>query len=359
MHKPPIDLRRLLPLVLLTLTLLTPSLASAANSAQPADPEQPIISEQPADIPRANEAAPFGYVYVVQPGDDLWQIATAHGLDMEALAAENNLEAPYWLQPGDKLWVPAKPAPVRPPVPAAAQPAAAAASYVVQSGDDVWQIAVAHGLSEEELAAANNLQPPYWIHPGDRLVIPGLPAQEPQPAPTPSEAQPVAVAPEQQEAAPEQQEAAPEQQEAAAAANELSTQSTANDGISPDAALILNNMNERRAAFGLAPLSWSGQLAAAAQAHADDLARRGWGGHVGSDGAHLRTRLGRVDYWAVYASENWANASGPQHAFEMWWYEPDWGPHRLNILGPNYTEIGIGITQGGWGYYFVADFGSR
>ena len=352
MHKTPIDLRRLLPLVLLTLTLLTPSLVSAANSAEPADPEQPIPSEQLADIPRANETPAFGYVYTVVAGDDLWQIAIAHGLDMEQLAAENNIEAPYWLQPGDKLWVPAAPAVVHQAPPPAEQPTAQAspptATYVVQEGDNIWQIAVAHGLEEKELAAANGLQPPYWIHPGDRLLIPGQPTQEQQAAPV-AEAAPAA----------EQQEAAPEQPADTAAANEISTQSAVSADLSPAAALILNNMNEKRTAFGLAPLSWSGTLAQAAQAHAEDLSARGWGGHVGSDGAHLRTRLDRVGYWAIYASENWANTKGSQQAFDMWWFEPDWGPHRLNILGSNYAEIGIGIAQGGWGYYYVADFGSR
>lgn len=359
MHKTPIDLRRLLPLVLLTLILLTPSLVSAANSAQPADPEQPIPSERLADIPRASETPAFGYVYTVVAGDDLWQIAIAHGLDMEQLAAENNLEAPYWLQPGDRLWVPAEPAVVHqaaPPVEQqTAQAAAPAATYVVQSGDDVWQIAVAHGLEEEELAAANGLQPPYWIHPGDRLVIPGQAAQEQQAAP----AAETAATAEQPAAAPEQPAAAPEQPADPAAANEISAQSTASADLSPGAALILNNMNEKRAAFGLPALSWSGALAQAAQAHAQDLAARGWGGHVGSDGAHLRTRLNRVGYGAVYTSENWANTTGSQQAFDMWWFEPDWGPHRLNILGANYAEIGIGIAQGGWGYFYVADFGSR
>ncbi|MCB0205914.1 MAG: LysM peptidoglycan-binding domain-containing protein [Caldilineae bacterium] len=354
MHKTPIDLRRLLPLVLLTLTLLTPRLVSAADSAQTAGPEQPFPSEQPADIPRADATPAFGYVYTVVAGDDIWQIATAHGLDMESLAAENNLEAPYWLQPGDKLWVPAEPAPVHSPAPPAElQPSESAAIYVVQNGDNLWQIAVAYGFQEQDLAAANNLQPPYLIHPGDRLQIPGQPAQ---PEVNQAVGQKEQAAP---AAAEETQAASPEQASDSATANELSSNSADSAGLSPDAALIFNSMNEKRAAFGLAPLSWSDQLASAAQAHAEDLSWRGWGGHVGSDGAHLRTRYERVGYWATYASENWANAHDAQHAFDMWWFEPDWGPHRLNILGPAYSEIGIGIVKGGWGYYYVADFGSR
>ena len=208
-------------------------------------------------------------------------------------------------------------------------------AYTVEPGDDIWLIAVSHGLSMEELAATNSLEPPYLIHPGDRLWVPAEPApvQRPTPPPPPTPAPAAAPAPAPLPPAPAE--------------------------ASPDAQLILNLMNQKRAAFGLAPLSWSATLAQAAQGHADDLAARGWGSHVGSDGATLRTRLGRAGYWASWASENWANARSAQQAFEMWWFEPDWGPHRLNILGSNYAEVGIGIAQGGWGYYFIADFGSR
>lgn len=356
MHKTPIDLRRLLPLVLLTLTLLTPSLVSAADSAQPADPEQPTPIEQPADIPRANATPAFGYVYTVQPGDDIWQIAVAHGLDMELLAAENSLEEPYWLQPGDKLWVSAAPAQVRRPAPSGQQQAAAAA-YIVQPGDDLWQIARSQGVDMDAMAAANGLVPPYLIHPGDRLLIPGQTAQT-APDQPPVQEPPAAPPASDQGAAPattEQEAPAPD----SADSSESAAPAPATGNLSPDSALILNNMNEKRAAFGLAPLIWSDQLAAAAQAHAEDLARRGWGSHVGSDGARLRTRYERVGYWATWASENWANARSPQQAFDMWWFEPDWGPHRLNILGPNYVEVGIGVAKGGWGYYYIADFGNR
>lgn len=358
MHKPPIDLRRLLFLVLLTLTLLAPSRVSAADYAQPADPEQPIPSDQPADIQRVIDTPVPGYVYVVEHGDDIWLIAVAHGLDMEALAAENNLEPPYLLQPGDKLWVPAAPATVHHAAPAAVQQAAGA-TYVVQAGDDVWQIAISHGVDMDALAAANNIAPPYLIYPGDRLAIPGQPAQAETAQPAAQEPQAAPATAEQETAPPAAEQQASPPASDSSAASESAAPAPASGNLSPDSALILNNMNEVRAAFGRTPLIWSDTLATAAQAHAEDLARRGWGSHVGSDGAYLRTRYERVGYWATWASENWANARGPQQAFEMWWFEPDWGPHRVNILNSNYAEVGIGIAQGGWGYYYIADFGNR
>ncbi len=93
-------------------------------------------------------------------------------------------------------------------------------------------------------------------------------------------------------------------------------------------------------------------------AHADDCAQRGWGSHVGSDGAQLRTRLARAGYQATWLGENWANSRTVQQTFDAWWDEPPGDdPHRRNILEPNYREIGIGVAAGGYGYFFIADFG--
>ena len=108
-------------------------------------------------------------------------------------------------------------------------------------------------------------------------------------------------------------------------------------------------------------LAWSPELAQAAQAHAEDCAKRGFGSHGGSDGANQRARLSRAGYEAHQASENWAYARNVPGTFSMWWNEPPGAdPHRRNILNREYREVGIGIAAGVWGFsYFVADFGAR
>jgi lipoprotein-anchoring transpeptidase ErfK/SrfK len=50
---------------------------------------------------------------------------------------------------------------------------AAGATYVVQSGDTLFQIAARYGVNLAELAAANNLYNPALIYAGQTLVIPG------------------------------------------------------------------------------------------------------------------------------------------------------------------------------------------
>lgn len=312
MHKRTIEFFRLLSPVLLTLLLLVPSHASAAGlAAGLAGPEQPEAPFEPTDIPRTNQVPEFGYVYTVVAGDDVWLIAIAHGISMETLVAANHLEPPFWIYPEDRLWVPADPAVVKhpEPPPKKTEKATTPAEPAPVTADEAPPI---------DPPPTEPVAPPAAV----TATVAITPAEPPAPEP--------------------EVEAAP-----------------ASVSISDPMALILNQINEKRAAHGLGALSWSTELAQAAQAHAVDCAQRGWGSHVGSDGAHLRTRLTRAGYYAAYTSENWANSRNAQHAFEMWWFEGPGGVHYETILGAYYNEIGIGIAEGSWGYYVIADFGSR
>jgi len=66
-------------------------------------------------------------------------------------------------------------------------PAAAAQqqTYVVQPGENLFRIALKHGLTTQQLAAANGIVNPDWVYAGQVLVIPGnaTPASNPAPAP--------------------------------------------------------------------------------------------------------------------------------------------------------------------------------
>lgn len=220
--------------------------------------------------------------------------------------------------------------------------------YTIQAGDTLWEIALAHRLTLDELFAANDVPDPQSLHPGDRIFVPAKPVQIVRSASAPARPQtasPAAAA----QAAPAQPVPAPTLEGSA---------------LSPEMAAwpaeILAFINQKRVERGVTPLAWSAELAKAAQAHADDCQQRGWGSHEGSDGARLRTRLARIGYNARWSGENWANARSPQQALAMWWNEPPGAdPHRSNMLNPMYREIGIGIVAGPWGYYFFTDFGSR
>ena len=130
-----------------------------------------------------------------------------------------------------------------------------------------------------------------------------------------------------------------------------------------DAADLRNTLlalyNQARADGGLPPLAPSSVLQQAAQSHAEDCAQRGFGSHIGSDGAGARERMLRAGYPGKIMGENWAWARTAEEAFAMWFYrESPNGPHRHNIMSGQYTEAGFGIVPSHGGFYFIADLGA-
>lgn len=141
--------------------------------------------------------------YVVQPNEGLISIARRFGIDYLALAAANNIEAPYVIQLGQVLTIPdggtppaapdtpaPAPAPAA-PAPAPAAPAAAApppasapastapGTYTVQAGDSLSKIAAQFGTNYLVLADLNDLEEPYIVSIGRVLQVPGAPAAPP------------------------------------------------------------------------------------------------------------------------------------------------------------------------------------
>ena len=125
---------------------------------------------------------------------------------------------------------------------------------------------------------------------------------------------------------------------------------------------LLQLHNAARANAGLSQLTLSLPLQRAAQLHAEDIARTGRGGHVGSDGSVLLVRLARQGFTGSYVGEDWAYAHTPAEAWKMWFTdEAPSGPHRDNILRAGFNHVGFGIASGGpfagFGLvYMIADF---
>jgi LysM repeat protein/uncharacterized protein YkwD len=318
------------------------------------------IPSKTSSVPSAPSA---GAIYTVKPNDTLWDIASRHGLFVNDLIAANPGVDPQRLMAGQTLLIPG----VAAKAIRASEPVAA--KYTVRADDTLWDIAANYGLSVNDLLAANSGVDPRRLMVGQPLTIPGIsqqvlsamlnppaPPAEAAPIPmveAPPPADPAAQPPADPNAQPPVDPAAappPEQQPAPPPAPD----------INPMALDMFNKINEKRAAAGRHLLAWNPQLAAAAQAHADDCAARNRGSHVGSDGARLVNRLQRIGYPYVWHGENWANARSVDRAMEMWWNEPPGAdPHVQNILAGRATEVGVGVALGAWGYYFIADFGSR
>lgn len=86
------------------------------------------------------------------------------------------------------------------------------------------------------------------------------------------------------------------------------------------------------------------QLTSAAQAKADDMARKGYFSHVGPDGAEPWVWIVASGYDYAYAGENLAaHFYDSSDVVDAWLASPS---HRANILKRKYTEIGIGVAHG-------------
>ena len=101
--------------------------------------------------------------YRVRRGDALWDIARAHRTTVAAIQRSNNLGGSR-IHPGQLLTIPADAG--------LGVQYATRASYRVQRGDSLWDIARAHRTTVTALRQSNNLRGSR-IYPGQILTIPG------------------------------------------------------------------------------------------------------------------------------------------------------------------------------------------
>lgn len=98
------------------------------------------------------------FIYVVKPGESLWQIASRYRVPVGRVIEANGLQNPGHLVVGQSLVIPVE-----------------AASHTVSPGESLWTIAQRYGITLQSLLAANNISNPNAIYPGTVLVIPTKP----------------------------------------------------------------------------------------------------------------------------------------------------------------------------------------
>ncbi|PFG73572.1 LysM peptidoglycan-binding domain-containing protein [Tepidiforma thermophila] len=122
----------------------------------------------------ASVAVPAAFAHAltheVQPGETLSAIALRYGVDVDALAAANGIANPDLVFAGQLLTIAESSPAVPPPGGAVAPPAAR--SYVVEPGDTLSAIALAHGTTVHALAEANGIDDHDRIFAGQRLILP-------------------------------------------------------------------------------------------------------------------------------------------------------------------------------------------
>lgn len=161
--------------VVLGSTIQIPSLseADAALAALPSTPASPA--------PVTSSAPATGGGYAVQPGDTLSGIAVAHGVSLSALAAANGLSPTSFAIAGTTLQIPS--GTVAPSTSSGPPPLG---GYTVRPGDSLSGIAAQAGVSMQQLAWMNGLDPAHYLLAGTVLKLPtGAPTpSNPAPAPT-------------------------------------------------------------------------------------------------------------------------------------------------------------------------------
>lgn len=159
-----------------SVTSTPPVSVAASTQAPPATFQPPVVTQPVTDIPPAVSSEPTGPEkdYKVAAGDNLSRIAAKNKVTVTALLKANPSIDPKKLKVGQVIKVPAPVAkPVAPAAPTAtastvptssATPSApiaaatAGGTYKVKPGDNLTKIAKAHGITVNQLKAANNIK---------------------------------------------------------------------------------------------------------------------------------------------------------------------------------------------------------
>jgi len=104
----------------------------------------------------------------------------------------------------------------------------------------------------------------------------------------------------------------------------------------------LRLLNADRARNALPALTWDSNLARVARAHAADMKKYDFVGHVSPRGGDILDRLGSPR-GATMVLENVARAYSAEEAERSWMGSPG---HRANILSYWVTHVGIGVVLG-------------
>jgi uncharacterized protein YkwD len=129
---------------------------------------------------------------------------------------------------------------------------------------------------------------------------------------------------------------------------------------------ILSILSQVRVVNGLAPLALNPALEKAAQEHSDDMARKGYVDHVGSDGSSPEERIYAAGYpaWSSLRVAGEIVYAGNKGFSEALTYLLDDDAQKRVLLNNHFREIGIGFTSvtnadGGQTTYWTLTFGAQ
>lgn len=247
-----------------------------------------------------------GSSYTVHSGDTLSSIAGATGVSVSTLAANNDMSTTDYLYVGQTLKITTTSATTT----TATSVSADATSYTVQSGDYLSKIAVATGVSVDNLVSYNNLGSQNTIiYAGQVLKLTGSAAKATTTTATTSSSASSTTT---------------------TATKQTTTTTSTTAGTFSEA---LSTLNALRAQHGLSPVSYDASLAATAQMRANMLKgtvdAAHWAQSYGYEVIAIQFGSGAAAINAWYNETNMQSASGTGHR--------DW-------------ELSASITKVGFGY---------
>jgi uncharacterized protein YkwD len=139
-------------------------------------------------------------------------------------------------------------------------------------------------------------------------------------------------------------------------------------GVSQWENYLLQLINDSRAQAEAKPLAFDAELVNAAGKHSDWMVGQDVFSHTGADGSSPSGRMTADGYTWTAAGENIAYMSGSSAAtldasdverlHSLLMESPG---HRENLLNPDFTEVGIGLTEGDFhgrpAIFVTEDFG--
>ena len=136
-----------------------------------------VLTAQVASAAPARWAI-LGY-HIVRPGETLFCIGRAYGVDPWAIASQNGIVNPSLIHSGMRLAIPDAYR-VLPPGPTCAPqfglpvppPCTCATSYTIRRGDNLTRIGIRYGLSPWRIAECNGIYNLNYIRAGATLCIP-------------------------------------------------------------------------------------------------------------------------------------------------------------------------------------------
>ena len=116
-------------------------------------------------------------------------------------------------------------------------------------------------------------------------------------------------------------------------------------------------LNADRRANGLPTLKMNGSLVVLAENYGKDMIKRNYFSHYNPEGQSPFDRMRNYGISYQYAGENLAINNSVDAAERAFMNSPG---HRANILNPNYTEVGVGVSYDSRGsVYVVQEFIGR